>query len=84
MESIKNCESCGMPMHEPSDFGGFNPDNLYCRYCTDADGHLKSYEEVLQGFMQFTIKTQGIDPEQARLACTEHMALMPAWKDRSS
>ena len=82
MNNVRNCESCGMPMRQPEDFGGTNPENKYCQYCCDASGNLKSYEDVFNGMVNFVIQTQGMAKEQAELAAKEGMAKMPAWKDR--
>jgi len=83
MEKVKNCESCGMPMHSPEDFGGQDTSNKYCRYCTNEAGELKSYEEALQGMTNFIVQTQGLARGQAEKTAREGLAKMPAWKDRS-
>ncbi|MBN1780835.1 AraC family transcriptional regulator [bacterium] len=84
MDKLPRCESCGMPMRSPEEFGGKESNNKYCCYCTDEQGRLRSYESVLDGMTAFTVKMQGLDPGQARLAAKEHMATMPAWKDRNT
>jgi len=42
-QAVKACMSCGMPMIKLEDFGGGNPENLYCVYFSNPDGSLKSY-----------------------------------------
>ncbi len=79
METTAQCESCGMPMREKSEFGGRDLKNRYCCYCTDETGTLKPYQAVLEGMTAFSVKMQGLDPDQARLAAIEHLAKMPAW-----
>jgi hypothetical protein len=81
MAQVKNCESCGMPMKKPADFGGQDVNNTYCKYCTTPDGTLKRYQEVLQGMTNFVVQTQGMDPTQAEKAAREGMSKMPAWKN---
>ena len=81
--SAKTCMSCGMPMTEPEDFGGGNPENLYCVHCSNADGSLKSYDEVLAGMVNFMITFQNMDQKAAEKAAREHMAKMPAWSGRA-
>lgn len=82
MDKVKNCESCGMPMRNPEDFGGNDVNNKYCKYCTNDKGELKSYEDVFNGMVNFVVQTQGIDRTQAELAAKEGLAKMPAWKNK--
>jgi hypothetical protein len=82
MSDVKNCESCGMPMRAPEDFGGNDTSNKYCRYCTNEQGILKNYEDTLNGMTNFVVQTQGLDRSQAEKAAKEHMAKMPAWKNK--
>ncbi|MFB0559117.1 MAG: VOC family protein [Dehalococcoidales bacterium] len=77
--TAKNCLSCGMPMTKPEDFGGGNPENIYCVHCSNPDGTLKSYDEVLKGMVNFMIMSQNMDRETAERAAREYMAKMPAW-----
>ena len=78
-KTAKICLSCGMPLNKPEDFGGGNPDNIYCGHCADPDGNLKSYDEVLGGMVGFMMMTQNMDKETAEKAAKEYMAKMPAW-----
>ncbi len=75
----KQCMSCGMPMARLEDFGGGNPASMYCRYCSNPDGSLKSYEEVLGGVIGFMMSTQGLDRSTAESKAKDHLAKMPAW-----
>lgn len=75
----KKCLSCGMPMTKVEEFGGGNPMNEYCVYCSRPDGSLKSREEVLEGMTGFMMKTQNMDKETAKKAAIEYMGKMPAW-----
>ena len=80
--TAKKCMSCGMPMTKLEDFGGGNPANIYCVHCANADGSLKSYDEVLKGMVNFMVMSQNMDRETAEKAAKEYMAKMPAWEDR--
>ena len=71
--------SCGMPMTNPEDFGGGDPANIYCGHCSNPDGTLKSYDEVLKGMVSFMMASRNMDRETAEGAAREHMAKMPAW-----
>jgi len=78
-KTAKNCMSCGMPMTKLEDFGGGNPANIYCVHCSNPDGSLKSYDEVLEGMVNFMMMSQNMDRETAERAAKEHMSKMPAW-----
>jgi len=81
--AVKSCMSCGMPMAKPEDFGGGNPENLYCVHCSKPDGSLKSYEEVFEGMVNFIMMSQKVDRKTAESAAKVHMAVMPAWSGRA-
>jgi hypothetical protein len=55
--------------------------NPYCVYCTDAEGHLKSREQVREGWIQFTVDAMGKSRGEAEREVDAAMAEMPAWKD---
>jgi len=78
-KAVKSCMSCGMPMTKPEDFGGGNPGNLYCVYCSTPDGSLKSYKEVFKGMVNFMMTSQKMDRKTAESAVKERMSKMPAW-----
>ena len=78
-KTIKKCMSCGMPMVKPEDFGGGNPENIYCANCSNADGRLKSREEIYQGMISFMMATQNMDEQTAKVAARDYMSKMPAW-----
>jgi hypothetical protein len=75
--------SCGMPMTKLEDFGGGNPENLYCVYCSSPDGSLKSYKEVFQGMVNFMMMSQKMERETAESAVKERMSRMPAWSGKA-
>ena len=77
---MKICIACGMPMEESSDFAMGDQTKEYCKYCARPDGSMQSYEEKLQGTIEFLIKTQGIDRQAATLNAVNIMAKLPAWK----
>jgi uncharacterized glyoxalase superfamily protein PhnB len=82
-KSIKSCMSCGMPMTKPEEFGGGNPENLYCVYCSKPDGSLKSYKDVFEGMVNFMMMSQKMDRKTAESAVKERMSQMPAWSGRA-
>jgi uncharacterized glyoxalase superfamily protein PhnB len=82
-QAVKSCMSCGMPMTKLEDFGGGNPENLYCVYCSKPDGSLKSYKEVFEGMVNFMMMSQKMDRKTAESAAKERMAKMPAWSGKA-
>ena len=82
-QAVKSCMSCGMPMTKPEDFGGGNPENLYCVYCSNPDGSLKTREEVFEGMVSFMMMSQKVDRKTAEIAAKERMATMPAWSGKA-
>jgi uncharacterized glyoxalase superfamily protein PhnB len=82
-KAVKTCMSCGMPMSKLEDFGGGNPENLYCVYCSNRDGNLKSYKEVLEGMANFMMASQKMDRRTAESAAKERMSAMPAWSGKA-
>jgi uncharacterized glyoxalase superfamily protein PhnB len=80
----KNCMSCGMPMMKSEDFGGGNPANVTCVHCSNPDGSLKTYDEVLEGMANFMMTSQNMDKETARSAARVRMSKMPAWSQSDS
>lgn len=80
---MKTCISCGMPMEKAADFAIGDESKDYCFYCARPDGSMKSYEEQLESMVGFIVKTQGLDPEQAREATKAAMANLPAWKNKT-
>ena len=78
-KNMKSCMSCGIPMAKPVDFGGGKTDNVFCVHCTKPDGSLKSYDEVLEGMINFMMMTQKMDRTTAEGAAKEYMSGMPAW-----
>ncbi len=79
----KVCESCGMPMKMPEDFGGQNPNNKYCKYCTDENGNLKSFNEKIHDLKNLFMRTQNLGEPQALKLAKEYLIKQPAWKDQA-
>jgi hypothetical protein len=77
--TVTNCLSCGMPMTKLEDFGGGNRENPYCVHCSHPDGSLKNYEEVLNGMIDFMMKSRNTDRETAEGAAREYLSQNPAW-----
>ena len=79
VQTGKTCMSCGMSMSQPQDFGGGDMSNIYCVNCTHDDGSLKSYEEALEGMVNFMMASQNMERTAAEVAAREYLSKMPAW-----
>lgn len=67
-------------MDKPEDHGGGNPQNQFCKYCTDEQGNLMPREQVRAKMIQFYIQKQGKTQEEAEKLTDQLMGTMPAWK----
>ena len=76
----RSCGSCGFPMTTPEDFAGGNTNADYCSTCAEADGSLKSFDEVLQANADYFVRQQGIHPQAGLEMARTLLTSMPAWK----
>lgn len=67
-------------MKNLSDFAMGDLEKDYCVHCARTDGTMQSYEEKLDSFTAFIVKTQGLDQQVACTAARNMMAKLPAWK----
>jgi catechol 2,3-dioxygenase-like lactoylglutathione lyase family enzyme len=71
---MTSCASCGMPLKDAKE------GEMYCHFCLDAKGRLKSYDEVLEGTIQgYFMGMQKLPRDEAETAARAHLAKMPAW-----
>lgn len=75
--TMESCGSCGMPLTDAA------PGQMYCSYCTDDKGHLRPYEQVLEGTVTgYFMGMQKMERKAAEKAAREHLSRMPAWAGR--
>ncbi|BBE79877.1 MULTISPECIES: zinc ribbon domain-containing protein [Phytobacter] len=74
------CHSCGMPLSAPDALG---PSDKYCKYCTDSEGNLKSWEEAVAGLAGYLDSWQHVGPEESRKRAVRYLTAMPAWADKA-
>lgn len=77
---MKQCIACGMPMKSPKDFAMRDTEKEYCIYCCLTNGSMQSYDEKLNSFTNFIVKTQGLDKNVANSAAKSMMSKLPAWQ----
>ncbi len=75
---MATCQSCAMPLEDAQ------PGQMYCRYCSDSRGRLKSYDEVFEGTVAgYFMGMQKMSRPDAERAARAHLAQQPAWAGRS-
>jgi hypothetical protein len=71
------CYSCAAPLNN-AEFQGLS--DIYCQYCTDDKGRLKSRKEVQKGIAEWLQSWQPhLDEQQALTRASDYMKAMPAW-----
>lgn len=80
---MKYCNSCGMPLINAEDFAKSDINSDFCVYCTDADGNLKSCEEIFEGGVQFFMSQFGDDRKMAEKITRKNMSMQPYWQDKN-
>ncbi|WP_058914265.1 zinc ribbon domain-containing protein [Entomohabitans teleogrylli] len=76
----KFCESCGIPLSAPQAKG---PSDTYCVYCTDDQGNLHAWDDMLAGTAGFLDSWQKVGPEEARKRAFRYLTAMPAWAHKA-
>jgi hypothetical protein len=71
-----------MPIQKTEEHASGDVSKDYCVHCTQPDGSMKSYEEVLESMAAFMVRTQGLDKGVAREAARAMMSKLPAWKEQ--
>lgn len=77
------CIACGMRMDRPEDYALGDVSKDFCAHCTQPDGSMKSYDEVLEGITGYLMRSEGLEEDAAREKAKGMMARLPAWKERS-
>ena len=72
---MEQCQSCGMPLADAKH------GQMYCQYCTDEKGTLKTFETVFEGTVSgYFMGMMKMSRTDAEKAAHEHLKKMPAWK----
>jgi len=69
----KFCQACGMPLTDNKDF---------CQYCTNADGSVKTCEEIFEGGVQFFMSQIGGDRNMAEKVTRKNMNMQSYWQGK--
>lgn len=78
----KYCEACGMPMNKKEDFAGGDENSMFCLYCTNDDGSVKTCEEIFEGGVQFFLGALGGDRDMAEKLTRKNMNMQSYWQGK--
>lgn len=74
-----HCYACSVSLHL-SDFKG--PSDVYCRYCADENGQLRSKEEIRANIAHWMMSWQpNVDEKTASERAERFMSALPAWTE---
>lgn len=79
----KFCQACGMPLTKKEDFAGGDENSNFCLFCVNADGSVKSCEEIFEGGVQFFISQLKSDRSIAEKIVRKNMNQLPYWQDKN-
>lgn len=78
-QSMHFCHSCCMPLDKPE---SQSKNKDYCLYCTNEDGTLKEWDEILVGATSFIASWQHIPLDEAKKRAIRMLSSMPAWAEK--
>jgi hypothetical protein len=78
----KHCEACGMPMSKKEDFALGDENSQFCLYCTNADGSVKSCEDIFESGVQFFVSQIGDDRQLAEKITRKNMNMQSYWQGK--
>lgn len=76
----QSCASCGMPMENNEDFALSDPKSNYCSYCTDQQGQLLPWDQILKNNASYLKESQGLTDPAAQKMALDLLKSQPAWK----
>jgi hypothetical protein len=71
-----------MPLEKKEDFAGGDENAKFCLYCVNADGNVKTCEEIFEGGVQFFIGQLGGDRSMAEKIVRKNMNQLPYWQGK--
>ncbi|MFA5249167.1 MAG: zinc ribbon domain-containing protein [Candidatus Paceibacterota bacterium] len=78
----KFCQACGMPLTKKEDFAGGDENSNFCHFCVNADGSVKSCEEIFEGGVQYFMSQIGDDRKMAEKVTRKNMSGQPYWQGK--
>jgi hypothetical protein len=85
VEDIKICQSCGMPMKDPEDFGtnvDGGKNNEYCQYCWQVGEFTAKMElpEFTETQIKIATEKLGMTEEEAREVAEATLPELARWR----
>ena len=78
---MKECQSCGAPMHKPEHHAGGDTNILLCKYCSHDDGTAKGFEHRFEHMVAWSMRHFGHDRTTAEQKAREHLLRLPHWRN---
>jgi hypothetical protein len=78
----KYCQACGMPLINKEDFANGDENSNFCHFCVNADGNVKSCEEIFEGGVQFFVSQLGGERNMAEKIVRKNMNQLPYWQGK--
>jgi hypothetical protein len=79
----KFCQTCGMPLNKKEDFALGDENSNFCLYCTNADGSVKTCEEIFEGGVNYFMTQIGDNRPLAEKITRKNMGGLPYWQDKN-
>lgn len=80
---MKKCFACGMPLEHEEDFANSDLNSDFCQYCVNADGSVKSCEQIFKGGVDFFMHATGCDQYMAEKVTRKNMKSLPYWQNET-
>jgi len=78
----KHCEACGMPLTKKEDFTQGDENSKFCLYCVNADGSVKSCDEIFEGGVGYFMSQLGGDRKMAEKVTRKNMNTQSYWQGK--
>jgi len=78
----KFCHACGMPLVKKGDFAGGDENSNFCCHCVNANGSVKSCEEIFEGGAQYFMNQVDNDRKMAEKITIKNMSQQPYWQGK--
>jgi hypothetical protein len=79
---MATCAACSMPLSAPADHAGGDVNSPFCRFCANADGTVRTGDEIFEGGVQFFMKALGESREMAEKVTRKNMSMLPYWQGK--
>ncbi|MDD2756824.1 MAG: zinc ribbon domain-containing protein [Patescibacteria group bacterium] len=80
---MKFCSACGMPLEKKEDFARGDENSEFCLHCVNADGSVKTCEEIFNGGVEFFITAIGGDRLMAERIVRKNINQLPYWQNKN-